>query len=166
MASLRKSRNLANDPAIAKFLYIILKQLDLKSIDWQEVANEIGITNGHAARMRYSRLKAQMEGQPAASRTSKAAVPRKRKAKADKGTNKAETSHEVQQQQGEASIERSHGVKAESQDSTEPMRAIGSSPETEPVVKKEPMIKVEPGIEAAESGWRTRSNEFRRTKGD
>lgn len=31
-------------------------------IDWQTVADEVGITNGHAARMRFSRFKQQMEG--------------------------------------------------------------------------------------------------------
>ena len=33
-------------------------------INWQLVADEIKITNGHAARMRFSRLKAQVEGNP------------------------------------------------------------------------------------------------------
>ena len=61
MASLRRNKNFTPDPQ-AKFLYAIAKQLDLRSIDWQEVANEIGINNGHAARMRYSRLRSQFEG--------------------------------------------------------------------------------------------------------
>ncbi|KAI9763016.1 MAG: hypothetical protein M4579_000079 [Chaenotheca gracillima] len=51
-----------SDQAHAKFLYTILKQLDLKSIDWSVVASQLEITNGHAARMRFSRFKQHMEG--------------------------------------------------------------------------------------------------------
>ncbi|KAI9828887.1 MAG: hypothetical protein M1819_006502 [Sarea resinae] len=50
------------DGATAKFLYTILKQLDLKCIDWNLVASQLEITNGHAARMRFSRFKQHMEG--------------------------------------------------------------------------------------------------------
>lgn len=46
----------------SKFLYTIVKQLDLKSIDWSAVAAQLNITNGHAARMRFSRFKQAMEG--------------------------------------------------------------------------------------------------------
>ncbi|KAI9894836.1 MAG: hypothetical protein M1814_000056 [Vezdaea aestivalis] len=46
----------------ARFLWTILKQLDHKSIDWNEVARDLKITNGHAARMRFSRFKGQIEG--------------------------------------------------------------------------------------------------------
>ena len=60
MASLRRNKNFNPDPH-AKFLYYILRQMDLRSIDWQAVADDIGIPNGHAARMRYSRLKGQFE---------------------------------------------------------------------------------------------------------
>ncbi|RVX73591.1 hypothetical protein B0A52_02479 [Exophiala mesophila] len=64
MASLRRGKNHASDPLTPVFLYSILKQLDLKPIDWQAVADQIGISNGHAARMRYSRMKSQLEGIP------------------------------------------------------------------------------------------------------
>lgn len=60
MASLRKANT--PSPDMQKFLYTILKQLDLKSIEWNQIAEATGITNGHAARMRYSRFKKQMEG--------------------------------------------------------------------------------------------------------
>ena len=43
MASLRKSRTLVNDAAIAKFLYIILKQLDLKSV--RSFSSKLGLTD-------------------------------------------------------------------------------------------------------------------------
>ena len=34
----------------------------IPQIDWNLIASELGITNGHAARMRFSRFKQQMEG--------------------------------------------------------------------------------------------------------
>jgi hypothetical protein len=64
MASLRRSKNYASDAQTPMFLYAILKQLDLRSIDWNAVADKLDISNGHAARMRYSRMKTQFEGVP------------------------------------------------------------------------------------------------------
>ena len=72
MASVRRSKSLTPDGQTAKFLYSILKQLDLKAVDWTQVAEAIGITNGHAARMRYSRFKSQIEGAPAYAKKEKA----------------------------------------------------------------------------------------------
>lgn len=72
MASLRRNKTLSPDGQTARFLYTIIKQLDLKAIDWTLVAGSLEITNGHAARMRYSRFKQHMEGvttQPRAPRT-------------------------------------------------------------------------------------------------
>ncbi|KAG8160546.1 hypothetical protein KVR01_010082 [Diaporthe batatas] len=50
-----------NDNVMARFLFAILQQKNLKDIDWNAVAhNPIlaqEITNGHAARMRYSRFR-------------------------------------------------------------------------------------------------------------
>jgi hypothetical protein len=74
MASLRRNKTLSPDGQTARFLYTIIKQLDLKAIDWNLVAGSLDITNGHAARMRYSRFKQHMEGattQPRAPRTPK-----------------------------------------------------------------------------------------------
>lgn len=62
MASLRRNKTLSPDGQTARFLYTIIKQLDLKAIDWNLVAGSLEITNGHAARMRYSRFKQHMEG--------------------------------------------------------------------------------------------------------
>ncbi|KAL8921995.1 MAG: hypothetical protein Q9208_005449 [Pyrenodesmia sp. 3 TL-2023] len=73
------------DAAVAKFLYTIMKQLDLKSIDWNAVADELRITNGHAARMRYSRFKKQMEDDGTAPKQAKVPGQRKRKEKPDTG---------------------------------------------------------------------------------
>jgi hypothetical protein len=62
MATPRRNNTLSPDSLTARFLYTIIKQLDLRSIDWSQVAASLGITNGHAARMRYTRFKQQMEG--------------------------------------------------------------------------------------------------------
>lgn len=61
MASQRRTKNFATDPQTPMFLYTILKQLDLRSINWNEVADSLSISNGHAARMRYSRMRTQFE---------------------------------------------------------------------------------------------------------
>ncbi|TAQ83608.1 hypothetical protein B7494_g8069 [Chlorociboria aeruginascens] len=61
-----------NDNAITRLLYAILSQKCLKDIDWNKVAHDPvlsqEITNGHAARMRYSRFKKQMDGTSATRR--------------------------------------------------------------------------------------------------
>nr|KAK5443152.1 hypothetical protein LTR18_005830 [Exophiala xenobiotica] len=62
MASVRRTKNFAQDGQTPMFLYAILKQLDLRSIDWNQVAASLDISNGHAARMRYSRMRTQFEG--------------------------------------------------------------------------------------------------------
>ncbi|KAI1809493.1 hypothetical protein GGS20DRAFT_596150 [Poronia punctata] len=55
-----------NDNAMTRFLFAILKQKNLKDIDWNKVAHDPilsqPITNGHAARMRYSRFRSAMLG--------------------------------------------------------------------------------------------------------
>ena len=72
MASLRRNKTLSPDGQTARFLYTIIKQLDLKAIDWNLVAGSLEITNGHAARMRYSRFKQHMEGATTQPRTPRA----------------------------------------------------------------------------------------------
>ncbi|KAJ6123409.1 hypothetical protein N7512_005874 [Penicillium capsulatum] len=57
-----RSKVLDTEGPTPKFLFAIIKQLDLKAIDWNKVASELEISNGHAARMRYSRFRNQMEG--------------------------------------------------------------------------------------------------------
>jgi hypothetical protein len=62
----------ANDTAMTRFLFAILEQKCLKDIDWNRVAsNPIlpdPITNGHAARMRFSRFKQTILGKESKSR--------------------------------------------------------------------------------------------------
>ncbi|KLJ06313.1 hypothetical protein EMPG_10297 [Blastomyces silverae] len=79
MANLKRSKTMSADGHTAKFLYTILKQLDLKSIDWNLVASQLEISNGHAARMRFSRFRQHMEGITTTHRT-----PRPKKHKSDK----------------------------------------------------------------------------------
>ncbi|KAK3946300.1 hypothetical protein QBC46DRAFT_3790 [Diplogelasinospora grovesii] len=78
----------ANDNAMSRFLFAILKQKCLKDIDWNKVAHDPvlvqEISNGHAARMRYSRFRASMLGLEPKRRNStspekKARVTKKRK---------------------------------------------------------------------------------------
>ncbi|KAL8957307.1 MAG: hypothetical protein Q9193_005384 [Seirophora villosa] len=69
-----------HDAVSAKFLYAITEQIDLKGIDWHVVANKLDLPTANAARMRYARLKAQMEGTTATTTANaKATTPRKRK---------------------------------------------------------------------------------------
>ncbi|KAK2805117.1 hypothetical protein FQN50_006362 [Emmonsiellopsis sp. PD_5] len=116
MASLKRSKTMPADGQTAKFLYTILKQLDLKSIDWNLVASQLEITNGHAARMRFSRFRQHMEGITTTHRT-----PRPKKAKVDK------TPSSKKQQQFK-----------------EPKREPPTK--IEPKSEPEPMIKQEPGV--------------------
>lgn len=143
------------DGHIAKFLYTILKQLDLKTvnksreetseapltllqqIDWQAVAGQLDITNGHAARMRFSRFKQQMEGVPVSPRKPRATAPRQKRAKPDKPDKSASAEKEAKQ---EPQLDPQPSVKAESGDALEPMEGV------EPTVKVETIIKSEPGI--------------------
>ncbi|OAP61978.1 hypothetical protein AYL99_04181 [Fonsecaea erecta] len=84
MVSVRRTKNFANDPQTPIFLYTILKQLDLRSINWNEVAGSLGISNGHAARMRYSRMKSQFEGT-----SNQAKPPKPKKEKPNTADNKS-----------------------------------------------------------------------------
>ncbi|KAL4821570.1 hypothetical protein BDW67DRAFT_180258 [Aspergillus spinulosporus] len=77
----RRSKTMPIDSPTAKFLYTIIKQLDLKGIDWSLVASQLEISNGHAARMRYHRFRNQMEGYQ----------PQQRKRPANKPSSKPST---------------------------------------------------------------------------
>lgn len=90
------------------------------------MAGQLDITNGHAARMRFSRFKQQMEGIPPAPRKPRSAVPRNKKPKPQKPAKREPRS----------SDDAAAAVKAE----PEPMSGI------EPTVKQEPLIKEEPDL--------------------
>ncbi|KAF7900637.1 uncharacterized protein EAF01_007939 [Botrytis porri] len=82
---------MTNDGAINRLLYAILSQKCLKDIDWNKVAHDPilsqEITNGHAARMRYSRFKKQMDNATSLPVNSKkTATPRRSRVEKKKST--------------------------------------------------------------------------------
>ncbi|KAK2830993.1 hypothetical protein FQN49_007108 [Arthroderma sp. PD_2] len=123
MATIKRSKTMPADGQTTKFLYTILKQLDLKSIDWNLVASQLEITNGHAARMRFSRFRQHMEGNTTTARTPRAKKP------------KAET------------------PKSKKAMFDEPARDMERSPTAGPgpTIKQEPEVKTEPGFEVGVS---------------
>jgi len=83
---------MTND-SITRLLYAILSQKCLKDIDWNKVARDPilsqEITNGHAARMRYSRFKKQMDGTSAVRKPrNPSSSPRKPKVEKNKSPKK------------------------------------------------------------------------------
>ncbi|KAF4625464.1 hypothetical protein G7Y89_g12702 [Cudoniella acicularis] len=125
-----------NDNAITRLLYAILSQKCLKDIDWNKVAHDPilsqEITNGHAARMRYSRFKKQMDGTTGI--VNKQKNPRPRKSKVEK--NKA-----VKKEKGKKSREEeddAEKVKQEREDTVESEGGVELKREMEMVVKSEP----------------------------
>ncbi|EEP79281.1 predicted protein [Uncinocarpus reesii 1704] len=108
MATLKRSKTLPADGQTTKFLYTILKQLDLKSIDWNLVASQLDITNGHAARMRFSRFRQHMEGISTTPRT-----PRPKKPKATKAKPKKQSFSDLKAQPEPPKIKPEPAIKVE-----------------------------------------------------
>ncbi|OTA65226.1 hypothetical protein K449DRAFT_263832 [Hypoxylon sp. EC38] len=80
-----------SDNDMTRFLFAILRQKNLKDIDWNQVAHDpiLGegkkITNGHAARMRYSRFRSALLGlEP--TRRNRTSQPKSRISKPRKGS--------------------------------------------------------------------------------
>lgn len=123
---------------------------DLAQIDWNAVAKELDITNGHAARMRYSRFKQQMEGPTSTTRKPRGAgAPRKRKEKADGASKPAKK----RKKDGESQAKDEEPGETQTMTGIEPnMSSVKTEqvvePETftkpEPIVKPEPCVKQEP----------------------
>ena len=106
-------------------------------IDWQQVANQLDITNGHAARMRYSRFKQQMEGVQPTARKARTATPRQKKAKPDKSEKDKKQTEE-------------HQVpifKVEKEEDVDEMPGVEPTVKEEYFLKPEPVIKTELGGE-------------------
>ncbi|KAL2399705.1 hypothetical protein ABEF95_001307 [Exophiala dermatitidis] len=156
MASLRRTKNFASDGQTPIFLYTILKQLDLRSIDWNLVASSLDISNGHAARMRYSRMKSQFEG---ASNQQKPAKTRKEKDgegknTKDKGKGKRQLLEEENERLAKQANSTHDSKKARLEPSpyidnsyTSPAKGIGQqfvSP-----MWNQPVVKLEPTTEYA-----------------
>ncbi|MCJ1244217.1 hypothetical protein MMC30_001415 [Trapelia coarctata] len=164
MASLRRSTAMPTDGATSRFLYTILKQLDHKSIDWNSVASDLDITNGHAARMRFSRFKQHMEGVPPTPRKPRSDAGRARKAKAEKTTKKEKDAKRKKEQEGlkSESTEMAQGVgglglssggfgqdnNGFGQENGGYGQGSGGLVKPEPYVKPEPFIKPEPVVKA------------------
>ncbi|KAI1388361.1 uncharacterized protein F4822DRAFT_243209 [Hypoxylon trugodes] len=76
-----------NDTPMTRFLFAILRQKNLKDIDWNRVAHDPvlsqEITNGHAARMRFSRFRTTMLGTEVV-RRNRTTQPKSRVSKAKK----------------------------------------------------------------------------------
>ncbi|ODH45936.1 hypothetical protein GX48_07977 [Paracoccidioides brasiliensis] len=132
MASLKRSKTMLADGQTAKFLYTILKQLDLKSIDWNLVASQLEITNGHAARMRFSRFRQHMEGITTTHRT-----PRPKKTKVDKTQSKKQQQFSEPKQEPTAKAEQmvKQETDIELNDTFLPMKYM---PAPVPVIEQQP----------------------------
>ena len=162
MASPRKTKPFTPDAQSTRFLYLILKQLDLKSVNWQEVADNIGIKNGHAARMRWSRFKQHAEDIPSQPKT-----PKPKKTDAEKnGKRDLENAGDLMKaddDRNEKRVKLGHGLSMPHSFSPYsgfplppysmpapipgPM-SMGAPPP--PGVKTEPSVKQEPGIEVSQ----------------
>ncbi|KAJ6027637.1 hypothetical protein N7460_012454 [Penicillium canescens] len=121
----QRHKVLETDNPTAKFLYTIIKQLDLKSINWNRVASDLEISNGHAARMRYSRFRQQMDGTSGVTRA-------KRKSK------KGKTVEPQPEKQAVSPMDLSMMPKMEPMD---------SSLHSTPFFKSEPRIQGYPGMQ-------------------
>ncbi|KAL8721182.1 MAG: hypothetical protein Q9181_007761, partial [Wetmoreana brouardii] len=97
----------------------------IEQIDWNAVATELEITNGHAARMRYSRFKQQMEG----------ITPQVRKPRATKSGDKADGTAKAKKKR-----KRDDETQVDDEDTgvSTPMAGVES---TAPSVKPEPAVK-------------------------
>ncbi|OJI96375.1 hypothetical protein ASPVEDRAFT_78149 [Aspergillus versicolor CBS 583.65] len=123
----RRSKTMPTDSPSAKFLYAIVKQLDLKGIDWNLVASQLEISNGHAARMRYHRFRNQMEGIHSTQRKRASTKPPK------SGINSLRA-----KKQKEITPEPTQEVKAEFKG--EPELLTESAYKTEPHMKTDPFL--------------------------
>ncbi|KAL2263268.1 hypothetical protein VTK26DRAFT_7533 [Humicola hyalothermophila] len=144
-----------NDNAMARFLFAILQQKCLKDIDWNKVARDPvltqPITNGHAARMRYSRFKAAMLGHEPQRRNrtnpDKSRVSKKNLKKTNIRKLKTE---ESSRDNGNGS----DNIKAEAASDANPVIAIkteqrGATPSSQPPVPMMPTaatVKTEPEL--------------------
>ncbi|KAK4241353.1 hypothetical protein C8A03DRAFT_12336 [Achaetomium macrosporum] len=146
-----------NDNAMARFLFAILQQKCLKDIDWNKVAhNPIlaqEITNGHAARMRYSRFRAAMLGlepqrRNRANPSSKSRVSKKKKDDAVKP--KKEEDDEKSSGSGIGNIKSEKIADADNKPVKTERRSItipSSAPPQPPApMATTAMMKTEPGI--------------------
>ncbi|KAL2018649.1 hypothetical protein VTK56DRAFT_552 [Thermocarpiscus australiensis] len=144
-----------NDNAMARFLFAILQQKCLKDIDWNKVAhNPIlaqEITNGHAARMRYSRFRAAMLGlEPQRRNRTSANKSRVSKKKKEDSVKPKKEEGDSSSGDGKVKIEnttdtKATTVKSERRSVTTQQPPAPSQPPA-PMTRPEMMMKTEPGL--------------------
>ncbi|KAK4133011.1 hypothetical protein BT67DRAFT_450717 [Trichocladium antarcticum] len=139
-----------NDNVMARFLFAILQQKCLKDIDWNKVAHNPvlsqEITNGHAARMRYSRFRAAMLGLEPQRRNrtnpdkSRASKRKKRDSVAAKKEEPGALSNGNDKIKSERAADTTPNIKLERR---------GNTPPAQPPAQMMPtpsMVKTEPGL--------------------
>ncbi|EHY60654.1 hypothetical protein ABEF92_001348 [Exophiala dermatitidis] len=156
MASLRRTKNFASDGQTPIFLYTILKQLDLRSIDWNLVASSLDISNGHAARMRYSRMKSQFEGVSSQQKPAKARKEKDSEGKAskDKGKGKRQLLEEENERLAKQANSTNEPKKARLEpspyiDNSYTSPATGTGQQFVSPMWNQPLVKLEPTSEYA-----------------
>ena len=106
------------------------------------MAGQLDITNGHAARMRFSRFKQQMEGIPPAPRKPRTTTPRSKKPKPEK----------VPKLERRSKEEEHHPIKAETEATTESMDGIETTVEPPSVIKEESLENADEALSSVDSG--------------
>ena len=104
------------------------------------VADSLEITNGHAARMRFSRFKQQMEGIPTTPRKPRPSAPRRKKAKPESAPKKI----------AQPKLEQQSLIKVENRENGDEMNGVEVGIKPEPRVKTE-STEEDTGIESAGS---------------
>ncbi|KUI73842.1 hypothetical protein VM1G_09264 [Cytospora mali] len=132
-----------NDNAMARLLFAILQQKNLKDVDWNAVAHSPvlaqGITNGHAARMRYSRYRANLLGIEPQRRNrtgaNKSKVTKSKKEPKTKKEKEAKTKEEGEGEEQEQHIKPDPSATPDAHQ--EIFKALSPKLEDDAVVKKE-----------------------------
>lgn len=99
-------------------MYFIIKQLDVRGIDWNQVAHDMEITNGHAARMRFARFKNQIEGVQPKAREPRGARAAPRPGPGRPPKTKTEKKEEVDEKDVKTEKKEKKKVKVEGTDSS------------------------------------------------
>jgi hypothetical protein len=126
------------------FLYSIIRQLETKHVSWKIVAHDNDITNDHAARMRFHRLRQQFEGLTPKKRGPRKGTDAKGKCHAEFGDNASDEEDD----KGKVKKERKRKLcKTEDSESEEDALAKHRA-------KKRPVgsVKLEPGVVKREPG--------------
>ncbi len=130
------------DKENVSFLYSIIRQLETKHVSWKIVAHDNDITNDHAARMRFHRLRQQFEGLTPKKRGPRKNADGKGKCRAEFGDNASDEEDD----KGGVKKERKRKCKTEDSESEEDALAKHRAKKCHVGVKQEPgVVKREPG---------------------